>query len=229
MQRMADMFTERDLAYEAEKGKNYATKEDIEEITKQIETVKNEVSFVSQRKKDYIVERKRHLLDLLYHAGKIANCQNSLVLYARSTTEYNTLYRLIDRVNETTLEMTHELHILYAEYDVFEKEKVISDLVKTTSLLGAEIVTAANNAAVAHRQSQNCFADADKKPNIGMSLMQQGLELSAKAVGYVSAPLPHKAAAEDSVNNYVAWLKQLFGQGLNFEYNLVKPQFEAEQ
>lgn len=101
MQRMADLFTERALAYEAEKGKNYATKEDIEGITKQIETVKNEISFTTQRKKDYIVERKRHLFNLLYYAEKISNGQNSLQLYARNTTEYNALYTLIDRTLNT--------------------------------------------------------------------------------------------------------------------------------
>lgn len=83
MQRMA--VSERKIAYEAEKGKDYATKEDIEDITKQIETVKNEM-FSTQRKKVYIVERKRHLLDLLYHFEKIANCQNSLVLNVQQKT-----------------------------------------------------------------------------------------------------------------------------------------------
>ena len=90
--RMADTFTERHLAYEAEKGKNLATKEDIEGVTKQIETVKNEVSFVAQRRKDYIVERKRHLFNLLYYAEKISNSQNCLQLYARSTSENKALY-----------------------------------------------------------------------------------------------------------------------------------------
>lgn len=80
--KQADILNQRKLAYEGEKGKNLATKEDIAEITKQIETVKEEVSFVSQRKKDYVVERKRHLLNLLYYTEKISNGQNSLQLHA---------------------------------------------------------------------------------------------------------------------------------------------------
>ena len=48
-----------------QKGKNLATKKDIEEITKKIETVKNEISFHSQRKLEYIKEKKKAALDFL--------------------------------------------------------------------------------------------------------------------------------------------------------------------
>ncbi len=48
-----------------QKGKNLATKKDIEEITKKIETVKNEISFHSQRKHEYIKEKKKAALDFL--------------------------------------------------------------------------------------------------------------------------------------------------------------------
>ena len=229
MQRMADLFSERDLAYEAEKGKDLATKEDIEDITKQIETVKNEVSFATQRKKDYIVERKRHLFNLLYYAEKISNGQNSLQLYARSPSEYKALYALIDRTNDTILEMTHEFHILFAEYEGFEKEKVISNLVENCSFLVAEIVTMAHNAAITIRQSQKCYEEADKKPMMGDHYMRQAIELKTKAISLVKEPLTHKEPVANAINEYVVWLKELFGQGLNFEYNIAKPQFEAEQ
>lgn len=228
MQRMADLFTERDLAYEAEKGKNFATKEDIEGITKQIETVKNEISFTTQRKKDYIVERKRHLFNLLYYAEKISNGQNSLQLYARSASEYKALYALIDRTNDTILEMTHEFHILFAEYEDFEKEKEISNLVDNCSLLVAEIVTVAHNVAITLRQSQKCADEADKNDMHNSYYMQQALELKTKAISLVKEPLTHKEPVANAINEYVIWLKGLFGQGLNFEYNLAKPLFEAE-
>ena len=52
-------------SYIAEKGKNLATKKDIEEITNKIETVKNEVSFRSQRKHEYINDRKKSAIDFL--------------------------------------------------------------------------------------------------------------------------------------------------------------------
>ena len=40
----ADIDDNREKYYEAEKGKNLATKEDIEQITKSIEQIKNEIS-----------------------------------------------------------------------------------------------------------------------------------------------------------------------------------------
>lgn len=45
-------------SYFSEKGKNLATKEDIGLITKEIETVKNEISFSVQRKNEFLKEKK---------------------------------------------------------------------------------------------------------------------------------------------------------------------------
>ena len=53
----ADIDDNREKFYEAEKGKNLATKEDIEEITKSIEQIKNEISYENLRKHNAIQER----------------------------------------------------------------------------------------------------------------------------------------------------------------------------
>jgi uncharacterized membrane protein YgaE (UPF0421/DUF939 family) len=50
-------------SYINEKGKNYATKEDVEEITKKIETVKNEVSFSNSQKSEWLDKNKVTLLN----------------------------------------------------------------------------------------------------------------------------------------------------------------------
>ena len=194
-----------------------------------IETVKNEVSFVSQRKKDFIVERKLHLYNLLYYAEKLSNGQNGLQIYARCPLEYQALYSLIDRTNETILEMTHEYHILFAEYEGFEKEEVLSNLVDNCSFLAAEIVTTAHNTASSIRQSLKFSEEADKNPIMGDFYLKQAQELKLNAASLVKEPLSHKELVANAINQYVIWLKELFGQGLNFDYNLVKPQFEKEQ
>ena len=59
--------------------------------------------------------------------------------------------------------------------------------------------------------------------------MQQAQELKMKAISLVKEPLTHKYPVANAINQYVIWLKGLFGQGLNFEYNLVQPQFNEEQ
>lgn len=52
-------------SYFSEKGKNVATKEDIEEITMKVEAIKNEFSLFSQSKADYLKDRKESALDFL--------------------------------------------------------------------------------------------------------------------------------------------------------------------
>lgn len=56
----------RKKAYNEEKGKNLATKEDIDEITEIIESVKNEISFESQRKHTFIEQRTNRFVNVLY-------------------------------------------------------------------------------------------------------------------------------------------------------------------
>lgn len=51
--------------YFSKKGENYATKEDVEEITQKIETVKNEIGIHSQQKLAYLNEKKKAALDFL--------------------------------------------------------------------------------------------------------------------------------------------------------------------
>jgi len=62
----AEIDDARDKEYETAKGKNLATKEDIEGITTQIERVKSEISFESQQKKEFVVERKKHLSSIFF-------------------------------------------------------------------------------------------------------------------------------------------------------------------
>lgn len=64
----------RKKAYNEEKGKNLATKEDIAQITKEIETVRNEISAQKQRETDYLYKRNECFVSYL-------NCLDELDLY----------------------------------------------------------------------------------------------------------------------------------------------------
>lgn len=75
---------QKDKSYQSEKGKNLATKEDIKEITANIETVKNEISFEKQRCHDFIKEREKRFLNILFHAEMIANSINRLYVYGHN-------------------------------------------------------------------------------------------------------------------------------------------------
>jgi hypothetical protein len=50
-------------SYSKEKGKNLATKEDIEEITQKVETVKSEIGLLAQKQTNYYTERYSSLID----------------------------------------------------------------------------------------------------------------------------------------------------------------------
>ncbi len=52
-------------SYLNERGKNLATKRDIETITRKIETVKNEIGIYSQQKLSYISDRRKVALEFL--------------------------------------------------------------------------------------------------------------------------------------------------------------------
>ncbi len=58
------------IAYEEEKGRNFATKEYIDTIIKEIEKVKSEVSLMEQRKHNLIERQNENLLGVVKVAEK---------------------------------------------------------------------------------------------------------------------------------------------------------------
>ena len=71
----------REIDYEKEKGKNLATKEDIAQITKEIERVKNEISFENQRKHTFIEQRTNRYIEILHLAEELQLYNNQLLFY----------------------------------------------------------------------------------------------------------------------------------------------------
>ncbi|MDR1715201.1 MAG: hypothetical protein LBS20_05100 [Prevotella sp.] len=52
-------------SYFKEKGKNLATKEDVKQITNDIERIKNEISFAKLRENEFLQERKNKLISFI--------------------------------------------------------------------------------------------------------------------------------------------------------------------
>lgn len=101
----------REIHYEIKKGEDLATKEDIEEITKQIETVKSEISFENQRKHVFITQRTQRLLEILFLTEKLNEYQNILMFALYDQNSSSRLVSLIEQINETLLKLTHECRI----------------------------------------------------------------------------------------------------------------------
>ena len=72
---LADIFQNREKEYEAEKGRNIATKEDIEEITEKIEQVKrNPIKFPER----YVFQLTAEEVDLLKSQNATSKCKRPI-------------------------------------------------------------------------------------------------------------------------------------------------------
>ncbi len=113
------------------KAKNIATKEDIGDITREIENVKNELSFNNLRNRDWYVENKNNYLNcydsyfswiesfrvadvvLIYHDDlkSLRDATNSLKKANREFLKY--LWRI--RLYETDLEFVKSVFMIYSD------------------------------------------------------------------------------------------------------------------
>ena len=102
-----DILQNRLKEYESEKGKNLATKEDIEEITQKVEEVKSAVTLSHKQRFDQMVEQERVLLEILYDATKISQSQNKLILYLYDLSSRVRHDSLVESVNDTIAHLYH--------------------------------------------------------------------------------------------------------------------------
>lgn len=216
----ADIDTARDLNYEAEKGKNLATKDDIADITRQIEQVKSEISFENQRKKEFIDERKSHLVQLLYYAEKIQMYQNRLYLYARNADMQESIYKLIDDVNADLLEMVHESNMVLAQYSHLDGINAMSKLVDDASMFVAELVAIAHDVSLQQGVFKLAKENADKFPQHSNQYLDKAMEATKRAAEIADSPRKHKETLQYDIQQYIVWLHTLIGKGLNFKYKL---------
>lgn len=116
-------YIARNKSYESEKGKNLATKEDIGAITKEIESVKNEISFVKLRENEYLKERKEAFLNFLNEINIFSIHKNRLEIYL-----YN--YGITDdilRFQEEFIKDFKELCQTYTLLQVYFTDKDTTD------------------------------------------------------------------------------------------------------
>ncbi len=218
IKRFANTVTEKQLAYESEKGKNLATKEDIEEITKQIETVKTEISFESQRKKEIIEERKKHLIDILFNVQKIIYGSNRLLIYGHNFNEPKKLYELNEEMNAALLDLTHDGQVVISEFVNLDGIETLTNLIDDTSRLVAEITTKSHN--VANLISGTSLFKSNVEQGYTRDNLSTVNSILKQATELVDTPIENKKKVEQDVEDYMVWLNKLFGKGLNFKYNL---------
>ena len=152
----------REIDYEKEKGKNLATKEDIAQITKEIERVKNEISFENQRKHTFIEQRTNRYIEILHLAEELQLYNNQLLFYLYDKNSVEKLSTLINEANKTLLKLLHENRLLMVSTDDEYTIKRSNNLVKSSQEFVAVLCYIASN-AISHLTDWKIYFDLANK------------------------------------------------------------------
>jgi hypothetical protein len=204
----ADILQNREKEYEAEKGRNLATKEDIAEITQKIEQVKSEVSFVNQWKHEHIIQREKRLIDILRKAEIINHAIDEIILLAHNSNRYEKLYELIDKLNTLIVEIISDADMIIVDYSKIKDIDVVTRLVDASVLYVKELSSQAHNIA-------NCLCVAERVEtliqdgkNINLTIEHVN-EARQKAKDLALEKLKCKKSMQDAILQYILWLKKL--------------------
>lgn len=210
----------RETSYESEKGKNIATKEDIEAITEKIETVKNEISYEKQRNHEFVKEREKRLLNILFYAEAVANAVNRLYVYGHNTNDTKRVHDLIDDIAKNALLIRHTSAVCIAAYsDIMKDNKSMTKLVDDIQLLCAELQTKANNVANNITMFKHVF-EKTQQENDDTDAFKSAILIGMSNNKLLDTPLQYKDAVNEDINQYVLWLNKLYGEGLAIKYKV---------
>ena len=217
---------QKDKSYQSEKGKNLATKEDIKEITANIETVKNEISFEKQRSHDFIKEREKRFINILFHAEMIANSINRLYVYGHNNQDASRVHTLIDEISKTALLIRQESTLCIAAYnDVIGDNRTMTNLVDNIQLLSAELLTKANNVANNIAMFKQMFAKTQSEEGKNKDdAFTKAMMIGRQNNQLLDEPLIYKDVVNKDIEQYLLWLNGLYigGLAINYKVELIK-------
>lgn len=105
-------------SYSSEKGKNLATKEDIGLITKEMESVKNDILFSVQRKNEFLKERKEIALSFQDNATYFIDYASKVVDgLVNNDNNPDFIYKQIENVNLQESKVLSSFLKIYVYYD----------------------------------------------------------------------------------------------------------------
>lgn len=210
----------RETSYESEKGKNIATKEDIEAITEKIETVKNEISYEKKRNHEFVKEREKRLLNILFYAEAVANAVNRLYVYGHNTSDTKRVHDLIDDIAKNALLIRHASAVCIAAYsDIMKDNNSMTKLVDDIQLLCTELQAKANNVANNITMFKHVFEKAQQE-NYDKDAFKNAILIGVSNNNLLDTPLQYKDAVNRDINQYVMWLNKLYGSGLAVKYKI---------
>lgn len=219
----ADIDDNREKYYEAEKGKNLATKEDIEQITKSIEQIKNEISYENLRKHNAIQERERRFLNVLHLAESI-QMQQALAFFSMHQVENAAVMtEVIKETNNLLMELNHEFRLILSSYKDTGALENLKNLVEHLRPYASEICVAATNAAsfmTSWRSYMDIFLQNSDSSVKSTALHQAAISKDGLEQYIEKLVFEEKEKVTDAISDYVVFLRRLFNVDFNINYEL---------
>lgn len=221
----ADIDDNREKYYEAEKGKNLATKEDIEQITASIESIKNEISYENLRKHNAIQERERRFLNVL-HIAESMQMQQAMVFYSMYQVENaSVMINAIKETNKLLMELNHEYRLIISSYKDTSSLENLNSLVTCLRPYATEICVAATNAA-SFMTSWKSFMDMflqNSDSSVRTTALQQAAVNKEGLEQYRDKLIfDEKDKVVNAISDYVVFLSRLFKVDFNINYEVPK-------
>lgn len=230
----ADIDDNREKYYEAEKGKNLATKEDIEQITKSIEQIKNEVSYENLRKHNAIQEREKRFLNVLHIAEKIQMEQVMVFLSMYQVENAAMMTDVIKVTNNLLVELNHEYRLILSSYKDTGALQNLNSLVEHLRPYASEICIAATNAAsfmISWRGNMDMFMQHNDESVRTSALKHAAINKSGLDQYREKLVFEEKDKVTEAITDYVVFLRRLFKVNFNINYEIpsIKPVNKEEQ
>lgn len=204
----------RGTSYEEEKGKALATREDIEEVTNLIETVRSEVSFENQRKHSYIEQRTERFIKVLRLTEELYLCQSLLLYHLYDLNSADKLSQLIEKINMTLLDLVHECRMLTVSIDNEEITDKVYNLINSSQEHAGFLCYIASN-AITHLRERKTFFDLSIQKNekdLFKRLLEHDADLMKIRKEFENRRKEKQDEFYDDVIKYLAALKRLFGK-----------------
>lgn len=213
----ADILLNQQKYYESEKGKNLATKEDIEDITKKVEEVKTTVSLSKQNEYDLKMEQERILLGILDDATKISICYVRLYVYLCDISSRTRLDSLVDSTNDILAHFRYLCNLATVSIPVEGIDEAIGALVDSVINKCFQISITATEAAnlIDSHNTQLGLVKDSTLSNESKGLLIEGLARTKQKYDDIrSRDIPEQDSLLSAIRDFSAFLKDLYGKDL---------------
>ncbi|MDR0232637.1 MAG: hypothetical protein LBI82_11040 [Dysgonamonadaceae bacterium] len=205
------------VSYFKKKGENIATKEDIAEITRKIESVKNEISFVKLRENEFLNERKFHIISLLEIAYSFQTLTTRVHLAFNNLVNNNCICELQRDVIEKGETLNRE-YVMVIIYGVDEKFDEISKLYHIVVDLHNYLLRTVIQLDYLSGNRCYYFEKLEKSPKLIDKIEEIDKEVKKMCRNFEKEIKHHKTKLSDEISSYIALINVLYK--LNFHQKI---------